>query len=457
MKYSVMMECISKLVANKNLKLSGVQISSSMQNAIELWTLMYKESAPWVDNKETFSAGIPAAVSAEIARLVTLEMKSKVTGSERADYINKVYQKFLCNIREQIEYACAKGSMVFKPYLSGDQIVVQCCQADSFFPICFDSNKKILQCAFTEQIFRGKDIYTRVELHSLEGEKVIVRNYAFLSHSGKTLGTEIKLEAVEQWKDIEAEAILEGADKLLIGLFKVPLANAVDTDSPLGVSVFSRAVPRIKMADKRYSQIDWEYDSKETAVHLATSLLKYNANTDKFEYPGGRARLYRGVEYNLGATDKPFMDTFSPEIRDESYYHGFNQILRQIEFECSLAYGTLSDVQDVDKTAEEVKASKQRSYSAVSDTQQALQIALTDLIYAIDYWVSIGELTQKGNYEVSYKWDDSIIADKEKERAQDRQDVSMGVMRAWEYRSKWYGEDEETAKANVVKTADIIE
>lgn len=457
MKYSKMMECIGKLIAKKNLKLDGTSVSDAMQNGIELWEMMYRDTAPWVDNRKIFSAGIAAAVSAEIARLVTLELKSEVSGSARADYINEVYQGVLSGLREHVEYGCAKGSLVFKPYLAGNKIVVQHCQADSFFPVSFDSNKNILQCAFTEQICRGREIYTRVELHSAGDGKVVVKNYAYRSRTGENLGTEIPLESIEQWKDIEPEAVLYGTDKLLIGLFRVPLANTVDMESPLGVSVFSRAVPRIRMADKRYSQIDWEYDSKETAIHLASSLLKYNKDRDKFEYPGGRERLYRTLEYNTGAEDRPYLEAFSPEIRDESYYHGFNQLLRRIEFDCCLAYGTLSDAQDVDKTAEEIRSSKQRSYVAVSDTQQALQRALTDLIDGIDYWVSIGRLAPEGEYKASFDWDDSIITDNEKERTQDRQDVSMGAMQLWEYRAKWYGETEETARKMVTQEADIME
>lgn len=457
MKYSKMMECINKLIANKSLKLDGAAVSTAMQTAIELWDLMYRDHAPWVDGCKVLSAGIPASVAAEISRLVTLEMKSEVTGSERADYINGVYQNVLSSIRENVEYGCAKGSLVFKPYLAPDGIVVQCCQADSFYPLAFDSNRNVLQCAFTEQIIRGKEIYTRVELHTLEKAGVVVRNYAYLSRTGATLGSEISLDSVRQWADLEPEATLEGTDRLLMGLFKVPLANTVDPDSPMGVSVFARAIPRIKIADKRYSQIDWEFDSKETAIHLNTNMLKYNKEADKFEYPGGKERLYRGLEFNTGATDKPFIEGFSPDIRDESFYHGLNQQLKRIEFDCGLAYGTLSDAQYVDKTAEEIRSSKQRSYVVVSDTQQALQSALEDLVAAIDYWVSIGNLAPDGKYEVSFDWDDSIITDNEKERTQDRQDVSMGAMPLWEYRAKWYGEDEETAKKMVEQEAEIME
>ena len=38
------------------------------------------------------------------------------------------------------------------------------------------------------------------------------------------------------------------------------------------------------------------------------------------------------------------------------------------------------------------------------------------------------------------------MTDDETRRAIDRQDVSMGAMQLWEYRMKWYGEDENTAK-----------
>ena len=57
----------------------------------------------------------------------------------------------------------------------------------------------------------------------------------------------------------------------------------------------------------------------------------------------------------------------------------------------------------------------------------------------------------------SIDFDDSIIEDKQAERATDRQDVSMGAMPLYEYRMKWYGEDETTAKAKASSTDEVIE
>ena len=53
-------------------------------------------------------------------------------------------------------------------------------------------------------------------------------------------------------------------------------------------------------------------------------------------------------------------------------------------------------------------------------------------------------------------FNDSILTDEEAERQQDRNDVSMGVMKLEEYRAKWYGEDPETAAANLPEAAGAI-
>ena len=260
--------------------------------------------------------------------------------------------------------------------------------------------------------------------------------------------------AVDRWAELAPDITFEGTDRLLFGYFMIPMANADDSDSPLGVSVYSRAVELIKEADMRYSNICWEYEGTQLAVHIATSLLKQSEDRTKFIYPGGKERLYRDVEYNMGAVDKPLIDTFSPEIRDTALFNGFNNQLKLIEFNCCLAYGTLSDPQNIDKTATEIKSSKQRSYVMVSDTQMALQAALEDLVYAMNFWAVLYGLVPAGNdYELSFDWDDSIVVDAEAERQQDRQDVAMGVLNLWEYRMKWMGETEEQAKAMLPEPA----
>ena len=453
MNYTTMYQALKK-VLEKN---EQINYTMSGKNAaqIELWSKIYAGKAPWLD-KNTENAGIFATVAGEIARLVTLELKSKVDGSARAVYLNPIYQSVIGKLRIQSEYAFAKGSMIFKPYVSESGISIQYLQADSFFPLDFDS-ERITRCAFLDQFRQGNAIYSRIELHALTGGELQIKNRAFVSRSEGVLGTEIDISTVPKWQDLAAEMRIQGVSKLPFGYFAVPVGNHVDSTSPLGVSVCSKGINHIAEADARYSQINWEYSSKEAAVHIAESLLKYRSDTGSFEYPGGKDRLYRSVEYSAGAVDKPLLDVFSPEIRDSSYYNGWNHLMRLIEFDCNLAYGTLSDPNNTDKTAEEIKASKQRSYSFVASCQTALQTALEDLVDALSLWCDIYNLCPSGTCRLSFTWDDSIVVDSEKERQSDREDVAMGAMQLWEYRAKYYGEDESTAKKMVSAPAEVIE
>ncbi len=448
MRFSNMVSQIGK-VLNKNSQ-TPVDLSylTAMAGYIELWSAMYEGKSPWL-KKNDENCNLPASIAQEIARLVTLELKSECTGSERADYIEKYYAKALESLKKYVEYGCAKGSLIFKPYVTANGLAVQYIQADCFFPISFDDLGNITDCIFTEQFRKNKKIYTRLERDIIEDDTLTIENMAFVSSNPEILGTQVEITAVDKWKMLENEVKFKNVSKLPFGFFKVPLANTVDSTSPIGVSVYSKAIDLIKLADERYSQIDWEFVSKETAIHIAESLLKLNKSTGKFEYPGGKDRLYREVEYSSGATDKPLLDVYSPDIRDQSFYNGFNNQLKRVEFDCNLAYGTLSDPNNVDKTAEEIKTSKQRSYSMVSDTQLALQNALNGLIVAMDFWVSIYGLAPEGKINTSFEWDDSIVVDSEKARSTDRADVAMGAMSLVEYRMKWYGETEEVAKQKI--------
>ena len=275
MNYTKMYEALRKVLGNEQIDFAMSGRSSAF---IELWSRMYEGRAPWL-NATTDSANIPAAVAGEVARLTTLEMQSKIDGSPRAEYLNRIYENVLEKLRVQTEYAFAKGSMVFKPYVSDTGIAIQYIQADSFFPLDFDS-AKMTRCAFLDQFRKGNEIYSRIELYNLQGDTLTIKNRVFVARTEGTLGTEVAIESVSRWSELAAEMQFSGVNKLPIGYFAVPLGNNRDSGSPLGVSVYSRAVEQIQDADRRYSQINWEYDSKETAVHIAQSLLKYNAEND---------------------------------------------------------------------------------------------------------------------------------------------------------------------------------
>lgn len=107
----------------------------------------------------------------------------------------------------------------------------------------------------------------------------------------------------------------------------------------------------------------------------------------------------------------------------------------------------------MDKTATEVKASKQRKYNRVNAIQSNLKDCLEDFTVGLAFH----EGMYSSGYEFSCIFNDSILTDEEAERTRDRTDVSMGVMSLVEYRMKWYGETEEEAMKHLPAQNQVME
>lgn len=436
-------QVIRKMLGREKIKDAiGVEVavSDKMTNEIDLWAKMYKNEPPWKE-KNIKLCGLPAAIAGEFARLVTLELKTEVTGN---DFINEEYQAVVSDIRKYTEYACAKGGLAMKPYASEGHIEVDMVQADRFFPTKFNSRGEVTAAVFAESLTVGKKVYTRLEYHQHEGTMYHINNKAFVKQdldNVEVLGKEVPLTAIPEWANLQEEVTLKNVKMPLFAYFKIPNANNVDDTSPLGVSVYSRAINDIKEADNQWTRLLWEFEGSELAIDADITLFKKD-DKGNYEFPKGKDRLFRMMDLDDNAEK---YKVFAPAIRDENLINGFNAILRRIEFNVGLAYGTLSDPNTVDKTAEEIKASKQRSYSTVSDIQKSLQTALEQLVYAMDVMAQLSGLSGRKKYEMSFDWDDSIVIDKEQELASMQQDAVAGFIRKELYVAAKYGVSEEEA------------
>lgn len=426
---------------------TNIAISSDMVKAITLWENVYKNQAPWLKKGEIESLELASSISNEFARLTTLEMKSEVTGSTRADFLNKEYKKVLKQLNDNLELGNATGGLIFKPYVKNKKIVVDFVKASDFLPTEYDDSKNIIAGIFTSQITKGKYIYTRLEYHKYisnptDDINYIIRNIVYKSEDEKVLGDRANLFEVEEWKNIEEETTIKFVDRPLFSYYKPPIANNIDLDSPIGMSVFSRAINLIKEADTQFGRIIWEYEASEKAVYVDELAIKKEAD-NVFNINKLKERLFKKLD--TGKDD--FFEDYSPEIRDEELWRGLNKILQRIEWTVGLAYGTLSEPNTVDKTATEIKSSKQRSYATVSRMQESLQNALENLIYAMNVLVDLYSLTrEQGNYECSFNWDDSLVVDTEREQSLQMQEVGQGLRSKVKYIMYRYGLTEEQAK-----------
>ncbi len=407
-----------------------IAISPQMAKQQRVWNELYENEG---------GLHLPAAISFEMARMITLELNSKITGGKRAEYLNDSYRKVIENIRIPVEYGCAKGGLVMKPYVAGGKIRVDFINADEFFPTAFDETGRITGAVFAQTLTKDGAFYTRLEMHRLSGGQYEIANRAFRSITRGSIGREIPLKSVAEWSQLAESIVIGNVKKPLFGYFRPAVANVLEPGAPVGSSVFANAVNLIRDADRQYERFLWEFESGERA--LIANAMAFKRDKD------GRPKLPdRRLYKTLDVEDVDFFREWSPQIREEAFANGLDKIFRQIEFNCGFAYGTLSTLNNNDKTAEEIRVSRQRSYTTVTDNQKALKNALNDLIYAMDVWCTLYNLAPMGEYSVEYDFDDSIAADRRTEFEEKNQLVEAKIMQPWEFRMWYFGEDEETAK-----------
>ena len=421
-----------------------INVSSSMAEALTNWNLIYTNNSPWLTTK-MYSLNLGAAIASEIARSVTIEMEVKVDGSARGEYLAAQLQPVLNRLREKVELGSALGGLMMKPYPKDGGIAVDFIGANSFYPVAYDSSGNITACVFADRRKVGDAWYTRLEYHKFLGGRAEVRNAAFRSTDVNLLGNKVPLTSVEDWVGIEEAALIQGIDKPLYAYFRYPAANNVDPNSPLGPSCFARAVQQLEHADDIYTNLIWEFRSGKRKMFVNELALKRDTNNVPYlPQDEDYIRTLAGTS-NIGDT-KGLFDEWSPDFREAMIKAGLNDVKKEIEFLCGLAAGTLSDPQEVDKTATEILSSKQRSAATVVDTQKALQKSLDELLYAMSAWCDIEGLVPAGVFTAEYNFDDSLVTDRDKQFQQDNMTVSMSAMPKVTFLMRNYKLDEPTAK-----------
>lgn len=425
-------------------------VSMTMEQQITLWYAMLVNTPPWQDCNVK-AVGLPAAICREVTRPTLVEFTANITGSQRADYLNDGFRLAKENFGKALELGLALGGVALKPYIYGDKLLVDMTGAAGFQPTKFDPAGRCIGGVFRDKPVKvnGK-YYVRLESHDLTGATYIIKNKAYYSDSTGSVGAPAPLDVVPEWADIQEEVTIQNMDGPLFAYFKPPIANTADTNSLCGMSIYGDAatVELIKQADEQWERLRWEFKSGERKV-----LMDGNTTT---------ANMFDKRLFEVGAftADGDFYQFLNPELRNDAVYKGFQDVLRRIEFNVGLSYGDISDPQTVEKTATEIRSSKQRKYVLVSSIQTALEHTFDSLIYAMNVYATLYGLAADGEYEVTYDWGDSILDDqetKDKEFARDLQLLSAGIVNDWELRAKYMNEDEETAKAALPRMQDVVE
>ena len=432
----------------------GVQPAASrkMEDNINLWWALYTNHPPW-ETCDVRPLGLPGAIGRELARHALTEFSVAVSGSARAEYINRQLQLAAAKFGINLELGLCLGGVCLKPYPDNGRVLVDAFTT-RFTPTRFDGTGKAVGGVFkSNPVRQGKDWFVKLEYHDFQtredGSSIyVVESKAYRSGSGGGLGAQVPLTAVQEWDGLSDREEIENLGGPLFSYFKPPSANDIEPSSSMGVSVYAGpTVDLIRQADQMWEKLFWEYDSAERKILLDRSSVGANQAKD---------RLFEYGSFN----DANFFQFLNPEIRDDPFYSGFQRILQRIEFNAGLAFGTISDPQSVEKTATEILATKQRQFITEKAIQVAFQEALDDLIYAMDAWCDLAQLAPAGTYSVDYNWGDGVLDDPETKRqdmAMDIQRVSARLMKPIAFVMKWDGVDEKTAQQMLPDMEDMTD
>src|SRR5574343_493400 len=435
---------------------------------VSYWASIYSGKPNWLseiamEGDSAESMNVAASVCAELARLTTIELEGKVLGEGASiEFLDNKLQKLLPKLRENTEYALALGGMVIKPFIIGNHngkafvgkdIGFEFYTPERFSPITFNKEGQLVSAAFFDRLKKERNFYTRVETHSLEEEgSYTIENRVYKSESLYSKGTEVSLQDIEEWKDIEPFVGFSGITQPLFVYFKPPYSNNDDPNSNLGTSVLSKIDKFLKDADETWYDIQWEYNSKRAVVHISNDLVGYDEDLKPKLSSRDRKRF---VILEPGKSEDSFIKTPSDDMRDESLFNKLNQTMREIEINAGLAYGTLSEVDQVEKTAEEIRSSKERSYSTVHDIQKALEVSIKELISVVNIISSlkndelgsyIDGYKEPKSYEVSLVFDDSIVVEsKNKKLELVKEEISLGLIAPEFYLMEKYNISQEEA------------
>ncbi|MBP1971592.1 A118 family predicted phage portal protein [Virgibacillus natechei] len=401
-----------------------IEMDEEMFQNIDVWKDLYRGyHAPFHEikyhtldgqKKRTMhTLGLPKVLAGEMASLVFNE-KCEISISDQglSDNIDEVFKqnKFHKKFQDYIEYEFAHGGMVIKPYVEDNKIKLSFVTADCFIPLSWD-NDTITEAVFPNEFKRGDKKYTHLEWHLWEQGTYVIRNEVYES-SGNDLGHKVSLE--QFFPGLDEEVRINGLKKALFIHFKPNTANNIDTQSPLGISIFANALDTIKSIDTAFDSFNREFRLGKKRIIVPSHMVKSVVNTET----GAMERYFDSTDetyesFNTQGMDESKIQDVSIELRVDEHIAGINAMLNLLATQTGFSEGTFSFDGQSMKTATEVISENSKTFKSKQSHEIIIEAGLQELVESIANIAKLyGIFSAPDDIEVSVSFDDSIAEDK---------------------------------------------
>lgn len=363
------------------------------------------------------------------------------------------------------------GTIAFVPYLydaetDGDgrmisgRIGIDYVSAGNIFPVSWNNgNVTEVIFAFPKTVDRKKYIHLQHHRKNAQGFYVIENSVVERGTSGESW-TDLTPERWQQLRPFEnlVPRMETGSREPQYVIQRLNMVNNADEDesNPMGVAIFANALDILRSLDVKFDSYSNEFELGRKRIFVAPEMLRNNDGSAAFD-PEDTVFYKLPDDYVEKDSSEGMIHEVDLALRVEEHSKAINDDLNYLSMKCGFGPQHYRFENGQVKTATEVISENSDMYRKLKKHEIILERTLQELCRII---IRLGNAVGAGlneDVEIDIKFDDSIIEDKTAERSTDRQDVAMGAMPLWEYRMKWYNEDEATAKAHVSMDEDVIE
>ncbi|PJZ00372.1 portal protein [Bacillus vallismortis] len=364
--------------------------------------------------------GMPKIVSKEMASLIFNEKcKINISDESLSDDIEGVfkYNKFYKLFQNHLEYMFALGGIVLKTYVEEDRtgqkrVKISYVTAECFIPLAY-SNDDITEGVFLTVSKKGDKWYTLLEWHQWEGKTYVIRNQLFQSEDNNELGTEVTLETL--YPDLAKMATIKGLSRPLFVYIKPNIANNIDLQSPLGISLYANAIDTIKALDTAFDSYHREFKLGKKRIivpHTAVRTVVDRETEEVHRYFDANDEVYEA--FNFEDLDKQQIVDNSIELRVEEHIKAIQSLLDVLAMQTGFSPGVFSfDGQGV-KTATEVVSENSKTYQTKNSHENVIEEGIINLVTSICEIATLYNVFKvPEKYEVTVDFDDSIAEDRD--------------------------------------------
>nr|DAO88991.1 MAG TPA: portal protein [Caudoviricetes sp.] len=397
--------------------------------------------------------------------LMNERVEITLDGTKEQEFIDRVLNEnnFRVRSNEMQEMAFALGTVAFIPRVVGMEateagpipgsatdIIIDYVTVEHIWPLSWQ-NGVITECAFDSIVNVNEDDYCYLQIHRKVDGLYDIENrlYTYRNHN---VDTEVLLTSVKGFERVPP-VVHTGSDRRQFVIDRPNIANNFDYSIPLGISVYANAIDSMKGVDIAFDSYVNEFVLGKKRVMVKPSAQKYLDGEPVFD-PDDLAYYMLPEDIEGGDIIQPI----DMNLRTAEHTQGVQTQLNLLSSKCGFGETYYRFDSGNITTATQVISENSTMFRTIKKHEIILEQAITELCHII---LRLGNAAMnKGLNEeakVTIDFDDSIIEDKTTERNNDRQDLAAGIMNDWEYRMKWYNEDEATAKKMLPKMEDMTD